>query len=102
MIAAAPSLRVSSFFGILIGAIPLLFRVGNKEPSTEVIDDEYGAFLPIQAGMNAKLFVFLSLTLVVYGLALGGFVRMVWRPDWAGAILSLLVGVGAGSSVGKC
>src|SRR5690625_7755859 len=45
------------FFGILIGAIPLLFRVGNKEPSTEVIDDEYGAFLPIQAGMNAQLFV---------------------------------------------
>lgn len=85
------------FFGILIGAIPLLFRVGNKEPSTEVIDDEYGAFLPIQAGMNAQLFVFLSLTLVFYGLALAGFVRMFWRPDWASAIFPLLVAVGLGT-----
>src|SRR5690625_4903740 len=82
------------FFVILIGAIPLLFRVGNKEPSTEVIDDEYGAFLPIQPGMNAQLFVFLSLTLVFYGLALAGRGRICWRSAWATAIFRLLVAGG--------
>src|SRR5690625_3569850 len=52
------------FFGILIGAIPLLFGTGKEAPGTKVIDERYGTFLPSRTGTSAQLMVYASLTLV--------------------------------------
>lgn len=85
------------FFGVVLTAIPLLFRSGKVPPDTRIIDGTYGTFLPVRTTSAARLFVFIALALLFYALALGGLVRAFSGSVRSNFWLALLVSLGLGT-----
>src|SRR5690625_2675816 len=85
------------FFGVVLTAIPLLFRSGKVPPDTRIIDGTYGTFLPVRTTSAARLFVFIALALLFSALALGGLVRAFSGSVRSNFWLALLVSLGLGT-----